>query len=475
MKLALTCHPHSPISVLLCIFAACTLHAQAISEWAFPGPDHRLHYRLDEHGNSIMDFSFAGYRAGGVALPSVAVYQRLTPSAGDSTARIQAALDKATGAVVLTAGDYELAGTLSITHGGVVLRGEKGATIRLIGSPHRFLEVHGGATWHEESARAPILDPYVPSGSRTFRVREPAAFHPGDQVLVLHPLIDAPVGSDTVIRTDRVIESIEGDRITLDVPLSDALDSRVISASLVRYSFPGRITEVGVEGLRIVTPFEDSPAALHIDAIEDGWIRDLEIQDTHNAIAIGPAAKRLTVTNIRTTHSTLHSGSAASADFMLHGTQILLDRCGVKGEGTSPVATQPAATGPLVVLNLSADRGGVAAYPYWATGVLVDGGKFPGVTQDKPGIAFSSRNVGWAVAWNVNSPFLLVQQPPGAMNWCIGCVGSPVTIADTPNGIFDSLGIPVHPFSLYLQQLRDRLGPDAVRNIGYADSLRKLL
>ena len=94
----------------------------------------------------------------------------------------------------------------------------------------------------------------------------------------------------------------------------------------------------------------------------------------------------------------------------------------------------------------------------------------------RPGIAFSNRatagsghgwDVGWAVAWNVSSPLLLVQQPPGAMNWCIGCIGAPVTIAGTPNGIFDSLGKQVQPASLYLQQLRDRIGPDAVGNIGY--------
>ena len=71
------------------------------------------------------------------------------------------------------------------------------------------------------------------------------------------------------------------------------------------------------------------------------------------------------------------------------------------------------------------------------------------------------------MAWNVNSPFLLVQQPPGAINWCIGCIGTPVIIDGTPNGIFDSPGKMVQPASLYLQQLRDRIGPDALRNIGY--------
>jgi hypothetical protein len=250
----------------------------------------------------------------------------------------------------------------------------------------------------------------------------------------------------------------------------------------VRYSFSGRITEAGVEGLRITAPFEDVPitgpqyAALLMDAVEDGWARDLDIRETQNAIVIGPGAKRLTLTNVRITHSAAHSGSAAPADFALQGTQILLDRCRVTGEGTWPVVTQSEVTGPLVVLNFTADHGGVAPHQRWATGLLVDGGKFPGGTGHRPGLAFSNRgtagsghgwSVGWAVAWNVNSPVLLVQQPPGALNWCIGCIGTPVTIGSTPNGIFDSPGKMVVPASLYLHQLRDRIGPDALRNIGY--------
>jgi hypothetical protein len=67
---------------------------------------------------------------------------------------------------------------------------------------------------------------------------------------------------------------------------------------------------------------------------------------------------------------------------------------------------------------------------------------------------------------------LLVQQPPGSQNWCIGCQGSVVVRAPAgsqttpPNGVFDSLGAQVSPGSLYLAQLCDRLGPEAVANIG---------
>jgi hypothetical protein len=457
------------MKVVLCMLAVSTLQAQVISGWAFGEADHRVHYLVDAHGNSIMDFSSAGYRGGGVKLASAAVAQRLTPVAGDNTARIQAALDKATGAVVLAAGNYDVAGTLSITRSGVVLRGEKGACIRLTGKPHRFLEIHGTGAWHEEGPREPVLDAYVPSGAASFRVRNASEFHPSDRVLVLRPT------KDSVLRTDRMVESVLGDQVTLDAPLSDALDSQSTAASLVRYSFPGRITEAGVEGLRITASFENVPltepqdAAIRMDAVQDGWARDLELQETQNGIAIGPAAKRLTLTNISVTHSAAHSG-AAPADFALQGTQILLDRCHVTGEGTSPVVTETEAVGPLVMLNFVADHGGVTPRQGFTTGLLVDGGQFPGGTEHRPGVAFSASGIGWSVGWNVSSPFLLVQQPPNALNWCIGCIGTPVSTGTAPNGVFDSLGKMVVPSSLYLQQLRDRIGPEALANIGYANA-----
>jgi hypothetical protein len=497
------------MKIVFWLLAASTLHAQVISGWAFGGPDHRLHAIPDSHGNTIMDFSAAGYRGGGVKLPSAAAAQRLTPVDGDNTARIQAALDNATGAVVLAAGEYEIAGTLSIKHSGVVLRGERGAHIKLTGKLHAFLEILGTGTWHEEGPPAPVLDAYVPAGARTFRVRGGSNLSPGDHVLVLRPVttewlhlmgmdplihgreFQTPLRAGSVIHTDRVIESVEGDGVTLDVPLSDALDARLTAASLVHYSFPGRIREVGVEGLRIVEqlnrtadPNPQSAPLIKMDAVEDGWARDLDIEDTQDGFAIGPTAKRLTLTNIQIKHSAAQPESTTAADFALQGTQILLDRCRVTGGSTRPLTTEGAVTGPVAVLNFTADHGGFAPGQGWTTGLLVDGGEFQGGTERSPGLGFYNcaptgsehgSGIGWAVAWNVRSTFLLIQQPPATLNWCIGCVGTPVTIGSTPTGIFDSLGTMVGPSSLYLQQLRDRLGPDALENIGYSERTVKLL
>lgn len=495
------------IPVLLLFAAALT--AQQTSQWVSLGADRKLHYLTDEHGNRIMDFSAAGYRGGGVAIPKVNVAKTLRPVDGDTTAQIQAALDETGrsggGAVVLSPGTYELAGTLSITASGVVLRGsgsgEGGTTIKLTGAPHRFLQIRGTGAWQPGAESANVTDPYVPSGAISFHVDDASAFHRGDAILVRRPVTEKWVhfmGMDTLvrdgkqqtwikpgtfIRTDRTIQAIDGKTITLDVPLSDSIDAAYLNppgASIVKYSFPGRISEVGVESLRLVAPLIDVPisegqyTAFQMDAVVDGWARDIAIQETQNAIVIGAAAKRLTLDKIRVAHSDTHTGAAAPADFSLSGTQILVSRCTVTGEGTWPFVTQASVTGPIVILDAVTNERGVSPHQRWATGLLVDRGRFDNSTARAQGIAFSNRktagsghgwDIGWAVAWNVTSPFLLVQAAPGTMNWCIGCKGEAV---DTPpQGTYDAKGATVTPSSLYLEQLRERLGDAAVKAIGY--------
>src|SRR5437588_12768194 len=57
------------------------------------GSDGKLVYKADEKGNRVPDFSFAGYKGGGVALPVVPARVSVSPVKGDNTARIQAAVD----------------------------------------------------------------------------------------------------------------------------------------------------------------------------------------------------------------------------------------------------------------------------------------------------------------------------------------------------------------------------------------------
>jgi hypothetical protein len=87
--------------------------------------------------------------------------------------------------------------------------------------------------------------------------------------------------------------------------------------------------------------------------------------------------------------------------------------------------------------------------------------------------------MGWGVVWNVTTPYFVVQEPPGAHNWCIGCIGQELNATEAgsgvpvPNGIYESTGVKVTPNSLYLAQLCDRLGPRAVASIGVPGCLRR--
>jgi len=105
------------------------------SSWVFYNSGGSLSYRsVDSRGDRIMDFSHAGYKGGGVALPNAPVRVTLSPvSSGDDTSRIQAAINQVAGmapdaqgirgAVRLNPGTYRLSGTLTIGTSGVVLRG----------------------------------------------------------------------------------------------------------------------------------------------------------------------------------------------------------------------------------------------------------------------------------------------------------------------------------------------------------------
>jgi imidazolonepropionase-like amidohydrolase len=500
------------VAIITCVIAVV---GNGRSTWVYPGDDGRLRYKTDARGNRIMDFSHAGYKGGGVQLPDVPVARTLEPASGDSTARIQAAIDEVSrrlpdsvgirGAVLLQKGTYDVAAPLRIGASGVVLRGsgsrEDGTIIRVGGPPHRVFDVGGEGTSQPQGKAAAIADAYVPSGADSFTVDSASGFRAGDNVLIQRPVTEAWIrfmGMDTLVRNgtpqtwikpgtlishDRTIKSVSGTRITLDVPLSDSFDATYLNppgTTVVKYSFPGRIEHAGLESLRVVAPAQDKPinesqyTLLRMNAVSDSWVRDIVSVDTHNSITFGQSVRRVTVEDVHIRHTMPFTAPAAPADFAISGTQILLDRCSVTGQGVWPVVTQAGVTGPNVVLDFKADGAGIAPHQRWATGLLVDRSEFTGGTERRPNIAFSNRehagsghgwSVGWAVAWNVKADYLLIQQPPGAKNWCIGCTGkptpilwhgNPIPLPEIPSETFEAPGATVSPDSLYVAQLRDR-------------------
>src|SRR5262249_20034559 len=109
----------APLLAVILMAAICVMARNTsaqTSQWAFVGPDGKLAYKTLPAGDRIMDFSFAGYKGGGVALPFVSAVQTMSPSGQDDTAAIQAAIDAVSGrspdangtraAVLLSAGTF---------------------------------------------------------------------------------------------------------------------------------------------------------------------------------------------------------------------------------------------------------------------------------------------------------------------------------------------------------------------------------
>jgi hypothetical protein len=247
----------------------------------------------------------------------------------------------------------------------------------------------------------------------------------------------------------------------------------------------GLISQVGIERLRIESQpqaiaIEDPQfGALHLDDVVDSWVRDLNVVDTIGCVDVGADASRVTVQHVNVSHSVATLGHAKPGDFGANGTQTLFDRCTGIGSNLFYVYTLGRLQGPNVVLNCSfRGDGHIEPHMRWSTGLLVDNCQTPGGGIDlmNRGIMGSGHGwtMGWGVVWNCSAGELLIQRPPGAMNWAIGCRGTKTSESmpggseeKLPNGVFDSPGIPVAPTSLYLEQLRERLGPRAVKNIGY--------
>lgn len=482
------------------------------SNWVHYDDAGKLVYaNLDTNENRILDYSHAGYRGGGVQLPQVAAKALLAPSGADDTAALQKAVDTVSalpltdgvrGAVELAAGAFKLSGTITIQKSGVVLRGsgsgKNGTRLELTGEPHRALTLAGSGSWKTEGTAQSITDAYVRSGSSELHVADASSFHAGDRVLVERPVTAAWVklmGMDTLVRdgkpqtwlavgstlrVDRQVAQVAGNTITLDVPLADAYDAQYLSPpgpSLVRYSFAGRITEVGVEHLRVVAPDTSTAISqaqfqvLSIDAAADAWVRDVATENTVNSLSVGASCKRVTVEDFDFSRTSVADGSAGyPLEITLEGTQTLVQRSQVVGANVYTFATAGRVPGPNVYLGCSGRGAHNRAEPHmrWATGLLSDNmSEEDQINYVNRATAGSGHGwaIGWGVIWNSKAGSFKVEQPPGSQNLCIGCTGKQAATA-TP-GTFELPNTRAAIDSLYLAQLCERLGPGALHAIGY--------
>lgn len=327
------------VAILAGLFAAPirpSIHAASTPPWVARGPEGRLVYGTDEQGNRIPDFSGCGYAGSDRPIPEVPARILVPAEPGDATDRIQRAIDYVAGlapdaegrrgAVLLLAGRHEVLGSLQIRRGGVVVRGQGmnagGTTVVATGVDRRTLiRVHGAAAARDDQERARrIRDDYLPVGATRFQVEATAGLQPGDLVRIIRPSAQAwidflgandlgggvagwqPGTRDILWR--RTVAGVLGNEVTVDAPLTTALEQRFGGGSLERCRWPGQLTDVGIENLRLesvfdpVRPKDEDHAwcAITFENAADAWVRQVTfLHFAGSAVSVFESATRVTV------------------------------------------------------------------------------------------------------------------------------------------------------------------------------------
>jgi hypothetical protein len=476
----------------------------------------------------VPDFSMAGYRHGGVALPVVPVVETLKPSieSQDDSIRIQAAIDRVAqvmeravdgvrGAVLLTRGTYRCGSPLRVL-AGVTLRGEgqeANGTIIIAtmlsqkpGGGPTLISMSGSAKLQVDKVAHAILDETVPLGAKKIKVADVGAFRDGDLVTIerkavqewIHDLkmdqIVLKAGGQqwspsgyTRSWQSRVVHVI-GNTLTLDTPVMCALERRYGGGSVYKCINDPRGRGAAVERLRLESIYQVGKettdenhawTAISMSGLVDSWVREVTaLHFAYSCVNVNRSCSRITVQDCAMIDPVSEITGGRRYSFSAGGQYVLIQRCYTRN-GRHDFVNGPNDIGPSVYLDCLSEKTHADIGPHhrWACGQLYDnvkGGQMN--VQDRGGMGSGH---GWAgncqVLWNCEGSSLVCQKPwiPHAQNWAIGCIGKKgkPALPNRLDGCWQSYGQHVEPRSLYLRQLQDRLGMDAVRAVTTPEQL----
>lgn len=382
-----------------------------------------------------------------------------------------------------------------------------------------LVNIDGTAIKPMEETKQTITDKYVPVGARTFNVVSAKGFKAGDKVLVRRIGNQdwiKEIGEDSVgagrsrwrpfnINWDRIVTEVKGNTITIDAPVLCAIEARWGGGEILKYDGQGRIEQVGIENLRGVSDYNpgvrttsygnmdrgnfDDKTRLHYEGDEyfsdenhyynfigltnavNGWVRNISgLHFASSVVNAGNGTKWITVQDCESWEPVSIRAGARRFTFQVSGQLSLVQRCfSQKGRHSFVLGTN--ATGN-VFLDCVAINPYATSEPHanWITGSLYDNVKAPLSAR-----YWKDINIGWAganiVFWNCEGDFLM-QSPPTAENYSFGHIGIIASVYNVffqdltkPRAHVESMDTHVTPRSLYLTQLKERLGMEAVRNV----------
>ncbi len=491
------------ISALLFITGSLYIPAARAQKEAKPQPPlsftkNKAVYIADSLGNRIPDFSYAGYKASEKKIPDIPVKIIVPVTTGDATGRIQSAIDYVSklpadqngfrGAVLLQSGTYMVEGALRLHSSGVVLRGSgvnnNGTILIGAGKSRATLITIAGTDNKKLQTPVVITSDYVPVNSNTIQVTNISGFKKGDAVLINRKGTKAwidQLGADHFgggitslgwkpdqrnITWRRTITAISGNTITLDAPITTALDKKQGEATITAYTWPGLVQDCGVENLQLVSEYDkNNPKdedhrwmAIVMDNASDSWVKQVSFKHfAGSAVALYSNASKITVEDCIALAPVSEIGGQRRISFFTEGQQTLFQRCytedAIHGFATGFCTPGPTAFVQCEAINALGFSGGLDS---WSSGVLFDVVNVDGNAISLLNRGQDGQGAGWnmanSVLWNCSAARIDNYQPPGAQNWAFGSWSQ-----FAGDGYWNESNNHLQPRSLFYAQLKERL------------------
>lgn len=425
------------------------------------------------------------------------------------------------GAILLKRGVYKVSTVITIDESGIVIRGEgnngAGTIIKHVGKAQAATFSIGGGSLRS-SLVTEIDQNYVAVGAATFKVKNAQTLSVGQQILIrLTPtqkwvddlmLTGEWLPQNREIKWYRAITAVDyvNNTITISSGITSQIDigNGYATAKIEFITQNTLVNNVGVEDLILMSDYDRSKkdangyfvdenhakTGIYFYTGRDNWVRRVtgffywfSLIDAYSGSSNITVEDCGMLDGVSLDTPKTHAG-ARDYYFSINGAQILVQRCyGRNGRHTFVMNSQ--GTTSTVFLDCYADKEHLSCEPHqnWVHGSMYDNCRSDGEFKLNRFEGAHGQRAANCMLWNVTSnnqrdwePDIYLDKPRMGLGqqWAIGIInhGTGKGIA-TPSpesrygeaAIVESVGSFVEPRSLYLAQLKDRLGESAVDNI----------
>ena len=459
--------------------------------------ENKITYLNDSLGNRILDFSFCGYRNSESGIPEVPNVIFVPHSEGNTSDLIQNAIDYVStlkpdvrgfrGAILLDRGIFELDKSIFIRTSGIILRGtDKNKTVLLKKGVDR-----GALMYIEGKNELKIIDTfniisnYVAVNSKTFEISSAGKINKGDRIKIIRPSTKEWIKSigcdifgggisalgwkpgDNDLVWDRVVKDISGNKITIDAPLSVALDQKFGGGKVLIFSNAGIVSESGVENLTMISDYDKKYpkdedhcwTGISVEYAENCWIRQINFKHfAGNAVFLQPSSSKITVEDCISKEPVSEIGGFRRITFYTMGQLNLFQRC-FSEDGINDFAAGFCAPGPNAFVQCEAKNalGFSGSINSWACGLLFDIVNIDGNNLSFKNLGQSKNGAGWNTAnslfWQCTAAEIECYSPAlDAKNRAYGCWAQ-----FSGDGDWGESNNHVNPRSFFYGQLSERL------------------